>query len=157
MADLLTSDQLLQLLEGNRRLTIRAIEAFPEEQLFTYAPAEPLRSFADMVKEILSLEADYVKGIATKEWVMGAGYGHVNTKAGLIAACEQVRTQTLNYWPQISVERLLNVEADNFFGTSAIPNLDRLVYALENEVHHRGQGFVYLRLLGIEPPAFYER
>ncbi|MFD1732208.1 DinB family protein [Deinococcus malanensis] len=28
---------------------------------------------------------------------------------------------------------------------------------MENEIHHRGQGFVYLRLLGIEPPAFYER
>ncbi len=34
---------------------------------------------------------------------------------------------------------------------------ERLLYGLENEIHHRGQGFVYLRELGIEPPAFYER
>ena len=26
-----------------------------------------------------------------------------------------------------------------------------------NEIHHRGQGYVYLRALGIEPPPFYER
>jgi uncharacterized damage-inducible protein DinB len=26
-----------------------------------------------------------------------------------------------------------------------------------NEIHHRGQGYVYLRTLGIEPPPFYER
>jgi uncharacterized damage-inducible protein DinB len=26
-----------------------------------------------------------------------------------------------------------------------------------NEIHHRGQGYVYLRALGIEPPRFYER
>ena len=30
-------------------------------------------------------------------------------------------------------------------------------YAIDNEIHHRGQGFVYLRALGIEPPHFWER
>jgi uncharacterized damage-inducible protein DinB len=28
---------------------------------------------------------------------------------------------------------------------------------IDNEIHHRGQGYVYLRALGIEPPPFYER
>jgi hypothetical protein len=33
-----------------------------------------------------------------------------------------------------------------------------LFYVMDNEIHHhRGQGYVYLRALGIEPPAFYER
>lgn len=32
-----------------------------------------------------------------------------------------------------------------------------LLYVLDNEVHHRGQGHPYLRELGIEPPAFYQR
>jgi uncharacterized damage-inducible protein DinB len=32
-----------------------------------------------------------------------------------------------------------------------------LLYFLDNEIHHRAQGFVYLRELGIEPPAFYRR
>lgn len=31
-----------------------------------------------------------------------------------------------------------------------------LLYMLDNEIHHRGQGYVYLRLLGLEPP-FWER
>jgi uncharacterized damage-inducible protein DinB len=31
------------------------------------------------------------------------------------------------------------------------------LYAIDNEIHHRGQGYVYLRALGIEPPPFYER
>jgi uncharacterized damage-inducible protein DinB len=29
--------------------------------------------------------------------------------------------------------------------------------AIDNEIHHRGQGYVYLRALGIEPPGFYDR
>jgi uncharacterized damage-inducible protein DinB len=32
-----------------------------------------------------------------------------------------------------------------------------LLYFIDNEVHHRGQGYVYLRALGIEPPPFWER
>jgi len=28
---------------------------------------------------------------------------------------------------------------------------------VDNEIHHRGQGYVYLRSLGITPPGFYER
>jgi uncharacterized damage-inducible protein DinB len=34
---------------------------------------------------------------------------------------------------------------------------DLLLYVIDNEIHHRGQGYVYLRSLGIEPPPFYER
>jgi uncharacterized damage-inducible protein DinB len=28
---------------------------------------------------------------------------------------------------------------------------------IDNEVHHRGQGYVYLRALGVEPSPFWER
>jgi uncharacterized damage-inducible protein DinB len=38
-----------------------------------------------------------------------------------------------------------------------MPIYDLLLYIVDNEIHHRGQGYVYLRELGIEPPPFYER
>ena len=31
------------------------------------------------------------------------------------------------------------------------------IYFIDNEIHHRAQGFVYLRALGIEPPFFWDR
>jgi uncharacterized damage-inducible protein DinB len=34
---------------------------------------------------------------------------------------------------------------------------DLILYVVDNEIHHRRQGYVYLRALGIEPPAFFER
>ena len=34
---------------------------------------------------------------------------------------------------------------------------DLILYVIDNEIHHRGQGYVYLRALGLEPPPFYER
>jgi hypothetical protein len=33
---------------------------------------------------------------------------------------------------------------------------DLLLCAIDNEIQHRGQAYVYLRSLGIEPPPFYE-
>ncbi|RYD85889.1 MAG: damage-inducible protein DinB, partial [Sphingobacteriales bacterium] len=35
--------------------------------------------------------------------------------------------------------------------------LQNILYFIDNEIHHRGQGYVYLRALGIEPPFFWER
>lgn len=158
MSDLLTPPRLLESLEGNRRLTLRTIESFPAEALFAYTPTEPLRPFAEMVKEILGLETALVRGVATAQWVFEPeAFTAVKSKQELLVACEAVRRQTLGYWPQVTAERLAAVEPDPFFGGGEQRLFDRLFYALENEIHHRAQGYTYLRLLGIEPPPFWER
>jgi uncharacterized damage-inducible protein DinB len=157
MTGLLTPSQLLEILEGNRRLTLRTIQAFSEKDLFQYSPVEPMRPFAGMVAELLGLEDAYVRGIATGEWAYNpAAFKAATTTGELLAACEAVRRQTLEWWPRLTAERLLTVEKDPFFGP-AMSHFDRLQYCVENENHHRGQAFVYLRLLGIEPPPFWER
>ena len=58
-------------------------------------------------------------------------------------------------WSRIPQERFHAVESA--FGLPPGPNRDYILYAVDNEVHHRAQGFVYLRLLGLELPAFWER
>jgi len=80
----------------------------------------------------------------------------VHSKTDLLAACNKVRNETIELWEKITEERLAMVESDPFFGPPT-SHFSRLLYSLENEIHHRGQGFVYLRALGIEPPMFFER
>jgi uncharacterized damage-inducible protein DinB len=156
MSSLVTPTSLLEIMEGNRRLTLRTIEAFPEEKLFRYSPVEPLRPFAEMVVEIIQIESAYMRGIATGEWRFPEPVSF-STKQELLTNCEQVRAQTRAWWPSVTLERLLTVEPDPFFGGGPSSMFERLFYALENEIHHRAQGYIYLRELGIEPPAFYER
>jgi len=43
------------------------------------------------------------------------------------------------------------------FGQWTMPSYDLMLYVVDNEIHHRGQGYVYLRALGIEPHPFYDR
>ena len=48
-------------------------------------------------------------------------------------------------------------EVDKAFGQWENSGANTILYGIDNEIHHRGQGYVYLRALGIEPPAFWER
>lgn len=151
-----SKDKWFENWEGNWRLTVRTVEAFPEDELFGYTPIEPLRPFSAMVKEILNIERGYMRGIALDEWEFSDPLADISTKEALLKACEDVHEETRKLWDRVTEERLATVEKDPFFGPS-MSHFERLLYALENEIHHRGQGFVYLRMLGIEPPAFYNR
>ena len=58
-------------------------------------------------------------------------------------------------WPQIPTTRFQ--ETLTAFGQYTGVLHDLILYVIDNEIHHRGQGYVYLRALGIEPPPFYDR
>lgn len=149
--------QLLTILEGNRRLTIRTLKAFTENDLFHYSAAPPMRPFGALIREILALEEAIMRAAATGEYRFELDrYRGATTARELLEACDSVREQTLAWWPGLTVEGLLTVEQDPWVPVPQ-SHLARIQFALENEIHHRGQGYVYLRTLGFEPPAFYER
>jgi uncharacterized damage-inducible protein DinB len=58
-------------------------------------------------------------------------------------------------WAQIPSQRF--EQTMTAFGRWPGRVYELLLYVVDNEIHHRGQGYVYLRALGIEPPPFYER
>ncbi|GGH74554.1 putative damage-inducible protein DinB [Pullulanibacillus pueri] len=153
---ILSLEKFRETLDANRGLTIRTLQAFPEDKLFTYSPVEPLRPFSEMILEVLDVERGYTRGIALGDWEYTQPYAGVSSKADLLKACQETQESVRNWWHEITEERLAVVEKDPFFG-GEMSHFDRLQYALENEIHHRGQGYIYLRLLGIEPPFFYER
>ncbi|MFJ7754582.1 DinB family protein [Peribacillus muralis] len=152
----LKKDGLLEILEGNRRLTMRVVEAFPEEELFHYATADKLRPFAEMIKEIMNIESAYIRGIALHVWDFQDSFAAISTKEDLISACVAIREDTRKLWQEVTEETLEVIEKDPFFGPLQ-SHFSRLQYGLENEIHHRGQGYIYLRTLGIEPPEFFVR
>jgi uncharacterized damage-inducible protein DinB len=97
-----------------------------------------------------------MRGIALGEWKFSQPFSDVSTKAELLNGCHETMDDVQKWWPKITEERLRTVEKDPFFG-GEMSHFNRLHGALENEIHHRGQGFIYLRLLGIQPPDFWDR
>jgi uncharacterized damage-inducible protein DinB len=146
-------DALLAHWQGHRRLTRRVIEAFPEDQLFTFQVGG-MRTFGELAQELLAMAAPMARGIATGEW-QTYSVGDVRSKAEILRQWDLASEEIEKLWPQIPVARLQ--EHMTAFGQYPGVAYDLLLYVIDNEIHHRGQGYVYLRALGIEPPAFWER
>ena len=155
MNEIITPSQLLQHLQGHRALTRRTIAAFPEDQIFVHTIGG-MRPFADMVTELLAIAGPGIKEIATGETApLNEHANHANQKAKLLELWDQVTEDINTYWPQIKPEQYQ--EQITLFGQFEGTVQSSIFYFIDNDIHHRGQGFVYLRSLGIEPPAFYER
>lgn len=146
---------LLAHFQGHRSLTRRLIEAFPEDQLFTHSIGG-MRTFGDMVMELLSMAGPGIKGIATDEWKpFEEKRSRGNSKEELIQLWDAATEEINHFWPRISAARFQEVVLA--FGQYEDKAIHTIFYFIDNEIHHRGQGYVYLRSLGITPPNFWER
>lgn len=144
--------------ERNRRLTVRAAQAFPPDRLLSFSPGQPLRPFGAMIEEIARMELAYMRGLAEERWAYDQEDPAPPTDAaGAIALLEGSRAYSRRVWPELAPVTLFTARQDPFFFGASLRPYDWLVYCLENEIHHRGQGYVYLRALGVEPPHFWER
>ena len=152
---IITSEELLQNWQGHRGLTRKVIEAFPEKELFEFSIGG-MRPMAELAKEMLAMAAPGLKQIVTGiQEDYDEKRAAVTTKEQLLEAWDEATEQINVYWAQIPEKRFR--ETINLFGQYNFPVIVNITYVLDNEVHHRGQGYVYLRALGIEPPAFYDR
>jgi uncharacterized damage-inducible protein DinB len=151
----LPSQALLEHWQGHRRLTRRVIEAFPEDKLFTFTIGS-MRPFSEMVKEFLKMAEPIAHGVATGQWApFGTALESANTKAELLRLWDEATDKLNAIWATIPSHRFAQV--DKAFGQWENANINTILYGIDNEIHHRGQGYVYLRALGIEPPPFWER
>jgi uncharacterized damage-inducible protein DinB len=156
----MTSQELLQHWQGHRALTRRVIEAFPEEALFQFSIGG-MRPFAAMALEMIGMAAGGINGVASRKWRPAADLDHHSgavspkTRDELLRLWDRVTDEINTLWPRIPPQRFR--EIDKAFGQWEGPITGLLLYWIDNEIHHRGQGYVYLRSLGIDPPPCYER
>jgi uncharacterized damage-inducible protein DinB len=150
---LITPDQFLKHWQGHRGLTRRVIEAFPDDKLFTYTSGG-MRPFSALAMEFLGMATPTLNGIITGKWEQYAE-AKATTKAEILEQWDKATKQIDELFPKIPAARFQ--EVDTAFGQWKMPVYALLLYVVDNEIHHRGQGYVYLRELGIDPPPFYER
>jgi len=153
----ISTDLLLNQWLGHRYVTRKIIEAFPEDKMFTYTIGG-MRTFAQLITELLAMEAPGIRGVVDRKW---SSYKDVEgdikftTKKELLALWDRSTEEIKSLWAEIPAERFF--EMDKFFGQYEGPIYWSILYLIDNEIHHRGQAYVYLRSLGIEPPPFWDR
>ncbi|HLP63418.1 DinB family protein [Flavobacterium sp.] len=154
-AQVISKENLLIHWQGHRTLTRRVIEAFPEKEFFEFSIGG-MRPFSKLTTELLSIAAPALKGIVNRDTKpYSEEIGELTTKAQFLQKWDEATEEINRLWAQLSVEDFS--EKFNLFGQYEFPIIDNVLYFIDNEIHHRGQGYVYLRALGIEPPFFWER
>ena len=151
--NMLTAETLLNNWQGHRRLTRKTIEAFPEDRLFQFSVGG-MRPFAEMAWEFIRMAVPIVEGVSTGKWEEYKT-AKPSSKSELLRLWDEQTAELNEKFPKIPPHRF--GEVDKAFGQWEMPGLATIQYAIDNEIHHRGQGYVYLRALGIEPPPFWER
>ena len=152
-APIMTSQQFLEHWQGHRALTRRVIDAFPEDKLFNHSVGG-MRPFSELAMEFIGMAVPTLEGVITGNWSQYAE-AKATTKAELLELWDEATARINERWPATPAGRFQ--EVDTAFGQWKMPVYELLLYIRDNEIHHRGQGYVYLRSLGIEPPPFWER
>jgi len=154
-AGILNSSDVLKQWQGHRRLTRRVIDAFPEDKLFSFSVGG-MRPFSELAWEFIRMAVPIAEGVATGKWQeFDMSKASVTTKSDLLRVWDEQTRRLDEVFPQTPQHRF--TEVDKAFDQWEGRGIDTIQYAIDNEIHHRGQGYVYLRALGIEPPPFWER
>ena len=152
MKELLTPEALLTNFKDVRTLTRKVIEVFPEKDLFEFSIAN-LRPFSRMVEEFLMI-TNYIftKTLHEKHTSFYTEGQFPTTKAEILALWDKATEIIGNEWKEVGdFTQPLTIYQMTFSFAQWI------LYAIENETHHRGQGYTYLRTLQIDPPYFWGR
>lgn len=157
---LISPGHFLNHWQGHRKLGRKVLAAFPEKDLFEFSIGG-MRPYSEFVGEMIGLASAGLNGLATGKWETTPLLDHFNdeekltTKQQMLEAWDDITEQIDNLLPQIAPETF--DDSVLAFGRYESTVRDMLLYITDNDIHHRGQGYVYLRALGIEPPAFWDR
>ncbi|KEO75303.1 DinB family protein [Anditalea andensis] len=150
----ITPQQLFEHWQAHRGLTRKVIAIFPEDELFNFSIGG-MRPFADMVKELLAIAEPGLKEIATGKKEELNENLMVNTKLQLLEMWDKTSETLPGLWEKLSTDAFQ--KSILAFGQYEGTIISTILYFIDNEIHHRGQSYVYLRALGITPPPFWER
>ena len=151
----ITPSELLHHWQGHRDLTRRVIEAFPEGELFNFSIGG-MRPFAAITMELLGIAVPALREIVYGQTSELDEHLDPNIKKEALLQLWDDATEQINtLYAQIPIEQFH--ESINLFGKYEGTVWSSIFYFIDNEIHHRGQGYVYLRGLGIEPPSFWDR
>ena len=149
--DLTPKEQILRVREFEFATTLRVLKAYPEDKL-EMRPAEKSRSTRELINTFIAEEN--VCGAAVRGEPISApvGQGLPDTLLGLLETLNRRHDEVQTAIAQASDETMDG--AIDFYGHQL--TVREVLWAeLHDQIHHRGQFSVYLRLAGAKVPSIY--
>jgi uncharacterized damage-inducible protein DinB len=140
----ITSEQLLEHWQGTRRATRKFIEAFPEKELFEFSVGG-MRTFSQLALEFIGMAVPTLVGVTNRRVANERQDRGTEDEGGPLRLWDETTDGINELWPKIKPDRFQ--ETDKAFGQWEMTIYGLFFYLIDNEIHHRGQGSVYLRAL----------
>ena len=149
-----TLDSFLDYLDKVHQRTLRVVGCIPPEKLdWTYAPGK--FTLGDLVRHIAGIErymyAENVQGKPSR--YPGCGKELADGYDKVVEYFEELHRQSVEIFSRLT-ENDLESKCQTPGGVS-IGVWKWLRSMLEHEIHHRGQIYLYLGLLGVPTPPLY--
>lgn len=144
----------LKYFETIRERTLRVIRAVPDDK-FEWRHAEGVFSVGDLARHIVSVERDvFAENVLGRpSRYAGCGTDLAAGKDAVLAYMDRMHTETVALLTPLTPEDL---ERKGVSPQGIAVTAWKLLRAMiEHEVHHRGEIYVYLALMGIERPPLY--
>jgi uncharacterized damage-inducible protein DinB len=147
-------ETFLDYYEKIRGRTLRVIEAIPPEKM-NWSYREGKFTLADLVRHIASTErymfAETIR--ANRSRYPGHGPELANGYNNVLAFFDRAHRESVEILRQLNDEDLL--EKCNTPAGAPITRWKWLRAMVEHEIHHRGQIYIYLGMLGVTTPPLY--
>lgn len=149
--DLTAREQILNIRAFEFSTTMRVLKAYPEDKL-DMRPAEKSRSARELIKTFVAEE--YVCGAAMRGEPISANANQSvpDNLKDLLEVFNRIHNEVQHEIAQATDEEMDRVT--DFYGHQL--SVREVLWAeLHDQIHHRGQFSVYLRLAGARVPSIY--
>lgn len=152
--DIHTIQPFLHYFGNVRERTMRVARAIPEEQIdWTYAPGK--FTFGDLLRHIAVTErymfAECVQGKPSRYTSHGKEFA--DGRDNILAFMERAHQESMDIFAALSNTDLQKKCSTP--GGAPIATWKWLRAMSEHEIHHRGQIYLYLALIGVPSPPLY--
>ncbi|SIT12456.1 DinB family protein [Alicyclobacillus vulcanalis] len=148
------AESMLRHWHAHRDVLAPLVQSVPEDQL-DFKPWDKAMSFRELVWHVLSISALFASAAKAGRITGRPEQPDLSSKEALLRAISTLTDQTHADMASLSDEQF-----DQLVDTKAVFGADLPVHALlgtmiDHEIHHKGQLFVYARLMGAKELPFF--
>jgi uncharacterized damage-inducible protein DinB len=147
-------DSFLNYFESIRKRTLRVARCIPPDQI-DWTPREGKFSFADLIRHLAAIERYMYAENAKFRPSRYSGHGKelADGYDNVLKFLEDAHQESMEIFRTVSQEDLQKKCTTPAGGEITLWKWLRAM--IEHEVHHRGQIYLYLQLLGVPSPPLY--
>jgi uncharacterized damage-inducible protein DinB len=144
---------MLRYWQNVRRLTLRLLDEFPADS-FDFRPAPEIMTVSQLFRHIIQVEIYIREGFLTDEWKTPPDMSHNFFEKDMIRDKLKIENRkTISLLSELPDGKFMKVRPTPY---GEISGEILIQVAIDEEIHHRGNLYTYLRCLGKIPPQMMQ-